>query len=156
MGLQDSIARDTVSELPIREVITLPATCTVRQAMRRMRARRLGCVIAVDEQGKPVGKFTERLLMRLLVNEAGGLDQPIAKFMYADASAVSLSTPLAKLVEQMQSRHLRFMCVVNEQGKAVGLTGQKGLMEYIAEHFPRAVLVQRMKPFLALDEREGA
>ena len=45
---------------------------------------------------------------------------------------------------------------VDDQGKLVGLTGQKGLMEYVAEHFPGEVMVQRVgeKPYT--QSREGA
>ena len=45
---------------------------------------------------------------------------------------------------------------VNDADVVVGLTGQKGLMEYIADLFPQEVHVQRVgtKPFPAT--REGA
>jgi hypothetical protein len=51
---------------------------------------------------------------------------------------------------------VRFLIVINEHGQLAGLTGQKGLMEYVAEHFPGEVIVQRIgcKPYT--EEREGA
>jgi hypothetical protein len=56
----------------------------------------------------------------------------------------------------LEFTNIRFLIVVDDRGRLAGLTGQKGLMEYVAEHFPRQVTVQRIgcKPFLA--EREGA
>ncbi len=56
----------------------------------------------------------------------------------------------------MKIKNVRFLCVVDEDRRVVGLTGQKGLMEYVADHFPRQVMVQRIgcTPFLAT--REGA
>ncbi len=38
-----------------------------RAAVELMRQKKLGCVIVVDGQGRPVGKFTERKLMKLLL-----------------------------------------------------------------------------------------
>jgi hypothetical protein len=56
----------------------------------------------------------------------------------------------------MQTKNLRFVVVTDEDGKAIALTGQKGLMEYVAEHFPQQVMVQRVgvKPYSS--QREGA
>ena len=46
--------------------------------------------------------------------------------------------------------------VLDDEGRPVGLTGQKGVMEYIAEHFPRQGKVQLMESKLHMDHREGA
>ncbi len=156
MGLRQDIFRDTVSDLHIRELITVKRGTTVRKTAALMRRKHLGCAIIVDDQHKPIGKFTERRLMRLLLDPASTLDDPVEKHSYTDASCVTLDTPVAEMARVMQAKQLRFMCVTDASGTAVGLTGQKGLMEYIAEHFPRQIKAQRMKPFLHMDHREGA
>ncbi len=156
MGLHESIDTDPISEIELREVIAVTRKTTVREAAQEMKKHRLGCAIVVDRHNKPIGKFTERKLMKLLLDDAAQLDQPIEKFMYATADAIQRREPIAKLIELMQTRSLRFLCVTDEKGKAVGLTGQRGLMEYIAEHFPRAVKVQQLNQALYTKEREGA
>lgn len=156
MGLRESMEQDTVSGLALRPVLKVKPTVTLRQAARKMREHGLGCVIAVDSRGKPVGKFTERLLMRALLADARSLDDPIEKHMYPSASPVKLTDTVAEMVRTMQEGQLRFLCVVDARGKAVALTGQKGLMEYIADHFPRQVKVQRFRSKLHMDSREGA
>jgi hypothetical protein len=45
--------------------------------------------------------------------------------------------------------------VVDEEGKVTALAGQKSLMEYVAEHFPGQVMVQRIG-CPPCSEREGA
>lgn len=156
MGLKENIFRDTISDLELRELIALAPDTPVRQAVTEMRRMRLGCVIVVDPQGKPIGKFTERKLMKLLLDDPQGLDKPIKEFMYNDPDAIGVYEPVAKLVNLMKSRRVRFVCAVDKDGKAIALTGQRGMMEYIAEHFPRQVKSQRMKPLVSLPEREGA
>jgi CBS-domain-containing membrane protein len=156
MGLRDNILREPVSKLPIRPAVTVKATTKVREAAARMKQAHLGCVIVVDRAGKPVGKFTERKLMKVLLQGPAGLDKPVKSFMYPTGDPVSAHAPIAEMLRIMQSRQLRFISVVDQKGKVVGLTGQKGLMEYITEFFPRQVKSQRMGPLLSMPEREGA
>ncbi len=156
MGLRRNIQKDTVADLDLRPVITVGRKTTVREAAARMAQMRLGCVIVVDSKGKPVGKFTERKLMRALVEGPANLDQSVERLMYPSADTVALNEPLAAVIRTMQARGLRFLCVVDGQGKAVALAGQKGLVEYIADHFPRRVKVQLMDATVFSDQREGA
>ena len=56
-----------------------------------------------------------------------------------------------------RGRAARFLCVLDEDGRTrVALTGQKGLSEYIADHFPQQVMVQRVggKPGQGNDAKE--
>ena len=55
-----------------------------------------------------------------------------------------------------EARGARFVCELDEQGKVKGLTGQKGLSEYIADHFPEQVMVQRVGGQPGMGTREGA
>ena len=66
-----------------------------------------------------------------------------------------MTEPIANVIESMQSQKLRFIVVLDEQGKAVAITGQKGIMEYIADHFPRQIKVQRMSSDFFTGQREG-
>jgi CBS domain-containing protein len=156
MGLRENILEETVAKLPLREVIKVRPSTPVREVAKKMRAKHLGCAILVDAKGKPVGKFTERKLMRLLLENPKNLDEPVEKFSYPSGDPVAVTDSIAKMVQVMQSRQLRFLSVVDGQGRVVALTGQKGLMEYIAEHFPRRVKVERLQSKLSMDDREGA
>ncbi|MCX5660179.1 MAG: CBS domain-containing protein [Planctomycetota bacterium] len=156
MGLRENILKDPVSEIALRELIAVARKTPVREVAAKMREKRLGVAIVVDRAGKPVGKFTERKLMKLLLEDPKGLDQPVEKFMYDSATPLGRDEPIASLIELMQKQKVRFVCVTDEKGKAVAITGQKGLMEYIAEQFPRAVKAQSTKPRIFTQEREGA
>lgn len=156
MGLRESILKDPVSEISLRELIAVTRLTPVREVAARMREKRLGCAIVVDRYNKPIGKFTERRLMKLLLENPANLDKPVEKFMYNSANPIGVNEPIAKLIEMMQKQKLRFICVTDEKGRAVALTGQKGLMEYIAEQFPRAVKAEQAKTRLFTTEREGA
>jgi len=156
MGLRQDILNEPVSRLEWRELIAMTPTETVRQAIGRMRERKVGCVVVVDAEGRPLGKFTERLLIKLLLTGADKLDEPVSNCMAAAWGVIQQTDSIATAIEVMQAKSLRFLIVVDEHGKAVGLTGQRGLMEYIVEHFPRQVKVRTMESKLYMDQREGA
>jgi CBS domain-containing protein len=157
MGLDRNITHETVAELPLRPIITVLPDSTVRQAMAKMRAAHLGCVVVVNEYERPQGQFTERCLIRLLVERPEAIDEAVSKYMVEIRGCVTVDDPIAKVIDYMVETGLRFVCVTDPEGrKMVGLTGQKGVMEYVAEHFPRQVMVQRMRAKLHMDDREGA
>jgi len=156
MGLKQDILNQPVSRLPLRPAITMGPQTPVRRAMQALREARLGCVVVVDELRRPLGKFTERRLMKALIEQPACLDQPIENYMFGRDDCVRLSDPILTLVQQMEQNKLRYMIVLNEYGQVTALTGQKGVMEFIAEHFPRQVKVQQMAAKLHQDSREGA
>ncbi len=155
MGLQQDILNQPVSQLELRELIAVDRQTTVRQAIGQMQDRKLGCVVIVDQEGRPLGKFTERLLVKLLLDHPDGLDHPVGKHMAEAWAFVQETDPIAVLIDCMKSKKLRFVIVLDGQGRAVAVTGQKGVMEYIVDHFPRQVRAQRMSSEFFSGQREG-
>lgn len=157
MGLREVITIETVADMPVRPALTVTPQATLAEAIRLMRDNALGCVFVVDDRGRPTGKFTERQVVKL-VCACVPMDEPVVKHMVTipEAGSVRMSDTVLKVLENMRQARLRFLCVVDESGRVVGMTGQKGLMEYFAERFPRLVKVQEMTSKLHLNTREGA
>jgi CBS domain-containing protein len=157
MGLREDILNEPVSRFPMRDAVTVPADTTVMQAVRMMRDVRLGCVFVVDDRGRPVGKFTERQLLKMVCG-CVPLEETVGVHMVPipESGCVRLTDPVVKVLEGMRQTRQRFLCVVDSEGKVAGLTGQKGLMEYLADHFPRRIKVQVMTSKLHMNTREGA
>jgi CBS domain-containing protein len=156
MGLRQAILADPIKDLDLRELVQAKPDEPVRQVIARMRERKLGCAVILDAAGKPVGKFTERTLIKLLRKNPAGLDEPIQRHMLTNPDTMRMTDTIGEAIDLMQSKSIRFVIVLDEQGKAVALTGQKGVMEYIAEFFPRQVKVQEMDAKLSMQKREGA
>jgi len=156
MGLEDNIRSEPVSRLALREPVTASAETTIRDSVRLMRAKKLGCVILVDDEQHPQGMFTESMLTQLLVRKPAALDDPIRDHASQQWPWVKLTDKVADVLNALETKGVRFLAVVDESGRLAGLTGQKGLMEYVAEHFPGEVMVQRIggKPYT--ESREGA
>ena len=153
MGLQENIQNETVRELPLREAITVPPSTTVAEAVERMRGKRLGCVVVTGDDRKPRGTFTEEDLVKMLGgDQADTVDQHLSP----EWACVTISSHVSSVLRAMQAKNLRFVVVTDDDGRVAALTGQKGLMEYVADHFPQQVMVQRVgvKPYSS--QREGA
>lgn len=157
MGLKENLQNESVSQLPTREAVLLQPETSVRQAVEMLQAKHLGCAVVVDADGMPLGVFTERSLIELLLQQPEDLDQiPVREHLEKEWYKVQSSEPIATVFDLVQKHGVRFVCELDEQGKVVGLTGQKGLSEYIADHFPAEVMVQRIGGQPGMETREGA
>jgi CBS domain-containing protein len=122
-----------------------------------MREKRLGCTIVVDESGKAVGAFTERNVIELLLQQPGDLSaMQVDHHLDDDWFVTKQGDPIHATMTTIAKRGARFICVVDDEGRPVALTGQKGLSEYVAEHFPQQVMVQRIGGKPGMETREGA
>lgn len=144
MGLQENFRSELVSKLEIRKPVTVQITTSVRDTVTQMRDRDSGCVIVIDDDRKPIGIFTESMLTEMFSHGPVAMDEPIKKFMADRCPWVRSSDPIADVLEAMQLNNTRFLCVVDDEGHVTGLTGQRGLMQYVADHFPGQVMVQRI------------
>jgi CBS domain-containing protein len=122
-----------------------------------MRRRRMGCVIIVDEGGNPLGMFNEKLLIRTLTDRPDdAFAQPLDQYMTRNVVCVKTTDSIAKLINTMQKHKLRWVCVVDPVGRALAITGIKGVFEYLVDHLPRCVKVNPLQSRLAMKQREGA
>ncbi len=157
MGLKKNLLNETVKNLPLREAITMTEDTVMTAVLDRMREKHLGCVIVVDADGKPLGTFTERAMIDLLARDPAAWESmPVGKCLEKEWFSVQLTTPISHVMDLIREHAVRFVCVTDEAGHPVGLTGQKGLSEYIADHFPRQVMVQRLGGKPGTETREGA
>lgn len=157
MGLKENLQVETVSDLPIRDAIVVEASTPIRDAVALMRSKQLGCTVVVDSQGKPLGTFTERTLIHTLLQEPEeAKNGKVGDHIYTKSVFVKLTDPITAVWEALMDKGLRFICVLNEDGSVAGMTGQRGMSEYIAEHYPNQVMVQRIGGKPGLETREGA
>jgi CBS domain-containing protein len=100
---------------------------SVTEAVRRMTEAQVGAV-AVTSDHRIVGIFTERDLMRRVVHQ--GRDPSavcIEEVMTTPVETVSDETTVADAAAIMQSRHIRHLAVVDDDGRFRGLVAQRYL-----------------------------
>jgi predicted transcriptional regulator len=156
MGLREDILNRPCSSLPRGKLLTVPLSMSVRDVVRRMVDEDMGCAFVVDGDHKPQGKFTERELIKLLSDGKPFWDDPIEKYTAQYWACIRHDEAIAMVIHKMRHHGLHHVCVVDDAGRAVAHIGQRGVMEFLAEHFPRAVKSQLMETKLHMDQREGA
>jgi len=156
MNFQREIAQDTVRSLPLRNVIIVSPSTVLRAAIALMKSQSLGCAVIADPDRIPIGIFSEHSVMDALLQGVSLDATPVSEFSDPDFVTVSHTDPILKVWKAIQRDRARFVCVTNDQGQAMGLTGQRGLAEYTTDCFPRQVAVQRIGSTPWMNEREGA
>lgn len=156
MSLKESLSNEPVRRMNLRTPVLVNETTTVRGAVSAMRAAQLGCAIVTDGEGRPAGMLTEAILREKLSRGREFLDEPVLEHAARKFPWVSLDDRVELVLDAMRNNNTRFICVVDDEQKVAGLTGQKGLMEFIAECFPRQVVVQRVGGDQYARQREGA
>ena len=156
MGFYEDLARERVSSLSLRDAIALDEHTIARAAVALMRSNGLGCAVIVDQHGDPTGVFTEQSVIRLLAEVACLDTTPVSKFTDPDFFVVRSDDSIQKVWNAVVRDGARFVCVTDKAGRLMGLTGQRGLSEYVADCFAKQITVQRLGSAPWMLQREGA
>ena len=156
MGLRDDILKQPINNLPARPIILVQPNVTVRDAIGRMIAEGVGSVFVVNDQGKIHGKFSERMLIKLLASGKAFLDEPVGDHAGEFWAVVSQKEAISQVVHKLTEHRMHHLAVVDDSGKPVSMVGQRSLMRYLADHFPRIVQAQLAESKLYVEHREGA
>jgi len=131
-ALRENLECERISTLRLREVITVFPETVVRSAVAQMRFKQLGCAVILDARERPTGIFTERSLSDALIKDASLDNRTVEEFAERTYSQFTASQPIACVWDAVQRHGSRFGCVTDEDGRLIGLTGQRGLAEYVA------------------------
>ena len=116
-----------------RQVYTTRKGVTVHEAVREMNRKRVGALVVTDDQ-RPVGIFTERDVLRRIVDE--DRDPALTKVvevMTPDPATVATSMPVEDAMAMMTQRRFRHLPVV-EGGVLVGIVSIGDLMRWVTLH----------------------
>ena len=155
MDLAKNLKIESVSRLDLSQPEVLRPTASVADAVKRMQARGIGCVVVCES--KPVlGIFSERDLMTKVLEPGLPLTLKLSEVMTPKPVTVHRTEPIASALRLMQKGGYRHLPVVDESGAPVGLLSVKRIINYMAEHFPSTIYNLPPKPAPAPEKREGA
>lgn len=156
MGLKHELETTPVSRLNLRDPVTIPEDASVRVAVETMRAAGLGCVIAVDGDKKATGIYTEAMLRCGLNDSTSVLDETVSSQMASRLPWVKPDDEIRMVLDAMDTNNMRFIAVLDKDRHVVGITGQKSMMEFVAESFPQEVMTQDLSGGRPSLSKEGA
>jgi CBS domain-containing protein len=87
-----------------------------------MEARRAGCVVAVDDDGRPTGILTDRdIVLRVLRRGLDAEATTAGEIMSHEITTVREATPIITAMRRMRSHGVRRVPVVNATGQLSGI-----------------------------------
>ena len=149
------IKRNAVRSLGLQPALNIAPTASVRDAVAVMRESRHGFVLVCDED-QLLGIFTERDLLRRVLNKEESLSVPIERFMTPEPVAIGLDDTIAEAVRRMHRGGYRRLPVVDAAGKPLGIVSVRSIVHYLVEHFPAAVYNLPPEAKQVQDAPEGA
>jgi len=131
--LESSLYEGTVAGLEPAEAVSLPETATVAAAVSAMRDEGIGSVLVVDENGKLSGIFTERDVLSLVVaEEIDPESRLVGEMMMRDPETIEPESSLAQAFHRMMVSDLRYLPLVNEEGRPVSIVTSRDLIDFLS------------------------
>jgi CBS domain-containing protein len=102
--------------------VTLAPSASVQEACRTMRARRVGCVVVVED-GRPVGIFTGRDAVTLLADRRAASHLTVAEVMTRRPLCLTPDATALDALRCMQDGGFRHVPIVRD-GRLVGVVSR--------------------------------
>lgn len=103
------------------DVILLPESATVGEAVALMDERRQSCVFAVDAERRPLGVLSERDIVRLCHEHEEPRTLTLAATMKGPVRTTHRAALLHDVVKSMDAAHIRRLAVVDDTGGVCGV-----------------------------------
>ena len=112
----------------LTKVITVNPSITVKETIKTLYEKHIGCVVVIDKNNKCAGIFTERDAIRL-VAENVSLDQSLDNVMTKNVITLQENSSINEVRNIISVHKVRHLPVVDQQGKLTGLLSVRGLLD---------------------------
>jgi predicted transcriptional regulator len=125
----------SISDLCSKNLVCVEKGATLQYAAQLMKKHHVGGIVVVESNGKnkPVGMLTDRDIVLGIVAENLPLSTKVQEVMSTDIVKVAKGKGIADVVDQMESKGVRRMIVVDEAGSACGLVSSDDILQLVAK-----------------------
>jgi CBS domain-containing protein len=120
-----------VSDIMVKDVVTAKENDKIRDVAIRMYEKKIGSVVVVDDEGKPIGIVTERDLV-YVVARALTPDTPAWMVMTENPVVINENALVTEAMEKMRELNIRHLPVVDTSGKLVGMVSFRDIIDFTA------------------------
>jgi CBS domain-containing protein len=152
--LGEAILGAAIKDLEPRPAAMVKETASIKQAIQLMLERNLGAVL-VEREGKPVGIFTERDVLRRVIRTGIDQERPVEEVMTPDPESLSPEDSIAFALNRMAVGGYRNIPIVDDGGQPVALLSQRDVVAYIVSVLPARVLNLPPLPNLEARSTDG-
>lgn len=152
--LGEAILGATIRDLEPRPAAMVKPTVSIREAIQVMLDRNLGAVL-VEHEGRAVGIFTERDVLRRVIRTGIDQDRPVEEVMTPDPETLSLDDGIAFALNRMAVGGYRNLPIVDEAGQPLAVLSQREVVAYIVSVLPSRVLNLPPVPNLEARSTDG-
>ena len=109
---------------------TVPVEAMAAQAIQTMLDQSVGAVGVLDAEGKVVGIFTERdVLKKLVLSGRDPKTVPVREFMTTPVELATVEMTPGEALSEMVECHVRHLPVVDANGKLLGILSIRNLLQ---------------------------
>jgi CBS domain-containing protein len=155
VGLRASLWKDDLNQFELKPSLAVSTQTPLRTAVEMMQEASSGYLLVCDD-GQLQGIFTERDLVKRVLTQGVGFDEPIGPYMTTNPMTIRRSDSVGWAIRTMHQGHYRHLPVVDEERRPVGVLSVKNIVHYLVEHVPSAVYNLPPEPGRVHGAREGA
>lgn len=131
--VERSLMEDPIASLQPNPPVTVDRRTSLGDAIDKMRAESIGCVLVTEEAGRLIGILTERDLLRRVAGEGLDLDRSlVGGFMSQAPESQKPEHPLGYALHRMIISDLRYLAIVDERDRPVGILSSRDIIAYMA------------------------
>jgi CBS domain-containing protein len=155
MRLEHNLRQEQVIHLNLTEFTEVEIGTSVKTTIEKMRRENHNCAF-ITEDGKLVGIFTDRDILRRVVNSTETWHRPIEDVMTPSPYSVNSTDPADAALNLMNQKHFRNVPVLDANGVVIGNLTHYAIIKYLADHFRESVYNLPPDPDSVASDRDGA
>jgi CBS domain-containing protein len=152
--LGEAILSSTIRSLEPRPAVCVSETATIRDAIRLMLDKEIGAVL-VEQDGRVVGIFTERDVLRRVATSGVALDRPVTDVMTADPEHLGPDDGIAFALNKMIVGGFRHVPILDERGAPLAVLSVREVVAFIVSLLPKRVMNLPPEPRLEAHSEDG-
>jgi CBS domain-containing protein len=138
MSLERDLRAEKVGYLDLSYYTRVERGATVREVLARMRREGQGCAL-ITEADRLVGIFTERDVLKKVIDRPETWDRPVETVMTADPDTVSPTELVATAMGLMNRGHYRNVPVLEADGTLVGNLTHYAILRFFSDRLQQEI-----------------
>jgi CBS domain-containing protein len=154
-SVESQLLAEPIGQLELSDYLIVTADTTVRETIGRLRELRRNCALIVGQGTHLVGIFTDYDVLRRVGSHPGTWDQSIETVMTPNPDTLPTDASTSQALRQMKSEQIDNLPIIGPHGSIRGTVTYYSILNFLTDHFPKAVYNLPPDPDNFASERDG-